>query len=114
MRRTFALPSARLFLIRGISVGRCPEHTLKSHRRQQWVIPPKANSAFVAAIEDVLAVYTQPRDPDRPASSGKTASVRGGVPRPKPERRVTSRAVKGRLQFLLALRCILQKQHEQD
>jgi hypothetical protein len=30
------------------------------------VIPPKANSAFVAAMEDVLAVYTRPRDPDRP------------------------------------------------
>src|ERR1700726_4544848 len=27
---------------------------------QQWVIPPKANSAFVAAMEDVLAVYTRP------------------------------------------------------
>jgi hypothetical protein len=26
---------------------------------QRWVIPPKANSAFVAAIEDVLAVYTR-------------------------------------------------------
>ena len=30
------------------------------------MIPPKANSAFVAAMEDVLAVYTRPRDPDRP------------------------------------------------
>jgi len=30
------------------------------------VIPPKANSSFVAAMEDVLAVYTRPRDPDRP------------------------------------------------
>jgi len=30
------------------------------------VIPPKANSAFVAAMEEVLAVYTRPRDPDRP------------------------------------------------
>jgi len=30
------------------------------------VIPPKANSAFVAAMEDVLAVYTRPHDPDRP------------------------------------------------
>jgi hypothetical protein len=30
------------------------------------VIPPKANSAFVAAMEDVLAVYTRPRDPDCP------------------------------------------------
>ena len=36
-------------------------------RREQWVIPPKANSAFVAAMEDVLAVYTRPRDPDRPS-----------------------------------------------
>ena len=36
------------------------------HRRQCWVIPPKANSAFVAAMEDILAVYTRPRDPDCP------------------------------------------------
>jgi len=34
--------------------------------KQQWVIPPKANSTFVAAMEDVLAVYTRPRDPDIP------------------------------------------------
>ena len=38
---------------------------LKPHRRQCWVIPPKANSAFVAAMEDVLAVYTRPHDPER-------------------------------------------------
>ena len=36
------------------------------HRQQQWVIPPKANSAFVAAMADVLAVYTRPCDPDCP------------------------------------------------
>ena len=42
------------------------KNTLQPHRRQCWVIPPKANSAFVAAMEDVLAVYTRPRDPDRP------------------------------------------------
>ena len=30
------------------------------------MIAPKANSAFVAAMEDVLAVYTRPRDPDYP------------------------------------------------
>jgi hypothetical protein len=30
------------------------------------VIPPKANAAFVAAMEDVLDVYTQPRNPARP------------------------------------------------
>ncbi len=30
------------------------------------MIPPKANAAFVAAMEDVLAVYTRPHDPTRP------------------------------------------------
>lgn len=30
------------------------------------MIPPKANAAFVAAMEDILAVYTRPRDPKRP------------------------------------------------
>ena len=28
--------------------------------------PPKANTAFVAAMEDVLDVYTRPYDPARP------------------------------------------------
>jgi len=30
------------------------------------VIPPTANAAFVAAMEDVLEVYTRPHDPARP------------------------------------------------
>jgi hypothetical protein len=30
------------------------------------VIPPKANAAFAAAMEDVLDVYTRPHDPARP------------------------------------------------
>jgi hypothetical protein len=30
------------------------------------VIPPEANAGFVAAMEDVLEVYTRPHDPDRP------------------------------------------------
>ncbi len=30
------------------------------------MIPPKANAAFVAAMEDVLEVYTRPQDPARP------------------------------------------------
>ena len=30
------------------------------------MIPPKANGAFVAAMEDVLEVYHRPHDPDRP------------------------------------------------
>ncbi|MGH6831077.1 MAG: IS630 family transposase, partial [Methylocella sp.] len=39
---------------------------LKPHLKQQWVIPPKANAAFVAAMEDVLDVYKRPRDQDYP------------------------------------------------
>ena len=35
-----------------------------AHRRQHWVIAPKTNSAFVAVMEDVLAVYTRSRDGD--------------------------------------------------
>ena len=42
------------------------KNALQPHRRKYWVIPPKANSAFVAAMEDVLSVYTRPHDPDRP------------------------------------------------
>jgi len=30
------------------------------------VIPPEANAAFVAAMEDVLEVYQRPHDPERP------------------------------------------------
>ena len=45
------------------TIGRALKNILQPHRRQCWVIPPKANSAFVAAMEDVLAVYTRPRDP---------------------------------------------------
>ena len=49
------------------TIGRTLKKTPSNrHRRQCWVIPPKANSAFVAAMEDVLAVYTRPRDPDCP------------------------------------------------
>ncbi|WMT79389.1 IS630 family transposase [Bradyrhizobium sp. Ash2021] len=48
-------------------IGRAlKKHSLQPHRQQCWVIPPKANGAFVAAMEDVLAVYTRPRDPDYP------------------------------------------------
>ena len=39
------------------TIGRTlKKNRLKPHRRQCWVIPPKVTSAFVAAMEDVLAV----------------------------------------------------------
>lgn len=34
--------------------------------KQQWCIPPKANAAFVCAMEDVLEVYKRPYNPDEP------------------------------------------------
>lgn len=42
------------------------ENDLKPWLKQQWVIPPKANAAFVAAMEDVLDVYARPHDAARP------------------------------------------------
>ena len=39
---------------------------MKPHLSEYWVIPPKENAAFVAAMENVLDVYTRPRDPARP------------------------------------------------
>src|ERR1700712_5959817 len=42
------------------------KNVLKPHLKEQWVIPPAANAAFVAAMEDILAVYTRPHDPERP------------------------------------------------
>ncbi|HEX5999899.1 MAG TPA: IS630 family transposase [Hyphomicrobiaceae bacterium] len=49
------------------TVGRAlKKNDLKPHLTDYWVIPPKANAAFVAAMEDVLDVYTRPHDPARP------------------------------------------------
>jgi hypothetical protein len=39
---------------------------LKPWLRQRWVIPPQADAAFVARMEDVLRVYARPPDPLRP------------------------------------------------
>ncbi len=49
------------------TIGRTlKKNTLQPHRNRQWVIPPDANAAFVAAMEDVLETYQKPRDPERP------------------------------------------------
>ncbi|WP_142084373.1 IS630 family transposase [Roseinatronobacter monicus] len=42
------------------------KNALKPHRNRYWVIPPKANAGFVAAMENVLDVYTRPHDQNRP------------------------------------------------
>ncbi len=46
------------------TVGLVLKKQLKPHLKEQWVIPPQANAAFVAAMEDVLAVYQRPRNSD--------------------------------------------------
>src|SRR5262249_39334963 len=42
------------------------KNELKPWLKQQWVIPPEASGAFVAALEDVIEVYHQPYDPACP------------------------------------------------
>ena len=51
------------------------KNILKPHLKQQWVIPPEANAAFVAAMEDVLEVYHRALDPQRPLICLDEASV---------------------------------------
>jgi hypothetical protein len=51
--------------VRG-GTGRLVSLPRQPHLNEQWVIPPDANAAFVAAMEDVIEVYHRPHDPDRP------------------------------------------------
>ncbi|WP_226377591.1 IS630 family transposase [Haloterrigena turkmenica] len=39
---------------------------MKPHRSNYWLIPPKQNAKFVYRMEDVLALYHEPYDEDRP------------------------------------------------
>ncbi len=49
-----------------IPLGGFKKNLLKPHLKEQWVIAPEANAAFVANMEDVLQVYQRPHDPERP------------------------------------------------
>jgi len=51
--------------------GTLKKTILKPHLKQQWVIAPEANSAFVANMADVLEVYKGPRDPAPVGASTK-------------------------------------------
>jgi transposase len=61
-------------------------NNLKPWLKEQWVLPPTANAAFVAAMEDVLEVYTRPYDPRYPqvcldeASKQLVAEVKPPLP----------------------------------
>ena len=52
------------------TIGR-RQNILQPHRRQYWVIPPKANSAFVAAMEECW-----------PSTRGHATRLSSGLPRP--------------------------------
>jgi DDE superfamily endonuclease len=39
---------------------------LQPHLKEYWAIPPEHSAEFVAAMEDVLAVYQRPLDPAHP------------------------------------------------
>jgi len=47
-------------------VADAAKNDLKPWLKQQWVIPPGGDAAFVAAMEDVLEVHQRPYDPARP------------------------------------------------
>jgi hypothetical protein len=68
------------------TMGRTPKNLLEPHLKEQFVIPPEANAAFVAAMEDVLEVYHRPHDPDRPVvcvdETSKQLTVETRVPIP--------------------------------
>lgn len=53
---------------------------------RRWLIPPAANAAFVARMEDVLAVYARPVDPARPVvcfdEAGKDLKAHKRPPQP--------------------------------
>jgi len=59
------------------------------------VIPPEANAAFVADMEDVLEVYQRPHDPQRPlvcldeSSKQLIAETRTPIPPNPANQRVT-------------------------
>ena len=42
------------------------KNALKPHLRRMWCIPPQHSAGFVFHMEDVLAVYHRPHDPQRP------------------------------------------------
>ncbi len=42
------------------------KNALKPWLKEEYCIPPQANASFVCNMEDVLEVYTQPYDPNRP------------------------------------------------
>jgi hypothetical protein len=77
------------------------------------LIPPKANAAFVAAMEDILAVYARPVDPARPLvcfdEAGKDLKAHPYLGR----RHLTVTERRTALDFAYALRDLVDVQYPQ-
>ena len=56
----------RGFTVSYDSVPRSKKNEFKPHLKKCWCIPPDHSAAFVAAMEDVLTVYSRPYDEDYP------------------------------------------------
>ena len=51
------------------------KNELKPHLSKYWKIPPDQNASFVAAMEDVLEVYSRPYDPKFPVVCMDESSI---------------------------------------
>src|ERR1700731_2266297 len=79
--------------------ARSKKNEIKPHLVQQWVIPPQASSAFVAAMEDALAVYKRPRDGDGPlvCLDETSKQLLAGTRAPNPDEAGTTGAMRLRI-----------------
>jgi hypothetical protein len=51
------------------------KNELKPHLSKYWKIPPDQNASFVAAMEDILEVYSRPYDPKFPVVCMDESSI---------------------------------------
>jgi hypothetical protein len=58
--------SARRHALARDGAADAQKNELKPHLRRMWCIPPQHSAAFVAHMEDVLAVYRRAYDPKHP------------------------------------------------
>ncbi len=47
-------------------MGDAKKNELQPHLKEYWCIPPEANGRFVANMEDVLDLYHEPHNPNKP------------------------------------------------
>jgi hypothetical protein len=81
------------------TIGSLKKNVVKPHRQRQWVIPPDANSGFVAAMEDVRETYQKPPDEEASRVAGdafEVVAVNADSGLPRSRRRLKSNSPRGR------------------